>query len=81
MIVTDKEKETCDFINNMLHRGATVSKCVGAYSGEEKSMITTVLNRAQAGMLKKFLKEMDPSAFTVITNSSDIIGKGFRIVS
>ena len=44
-------------------------------------MITTVLNRAQAGELKKYLKEIDPGAFTVITNSSDIVGKGFRIVS
>ena len=81
IIVTDKEKEACDFIHNMLHRGATIAKCVGSYSGEEKSMITTVLNRAQAGELKKFLKETDPDAFTVITNSSDIVGKGFRIVS
>ena len=81
IIVTNKEKEACDFIHNMLHRGATISKCVGSFSGEEKSMITTVLNRAQAGMLKKFLKETDPGAFTVITNSSDIVGKGFRIVS
>lgn len=81
IIVTDKEKEACDFIHNMLHRGATIAKCIGSYSGEEKSMITTVLNRAQAGELKKFLKETDPGAFTVITNSSDIVGKGFRIVS
>lgn len=81
IIVTNKEKEACDFIHNMLHRGATISKCIGSYSGEEKSMITTVLNRTQAGMLKKFLKETDPGAFTVITNSSDILGKGFRIVS
>ena len=44
-------------------------------------MIITVLTRTQAGMLKKYLKEVDPSAFTVITNSSDIVGKGFRIVS
>ena len=80
-IVTSREKEACDFIHNMLHRGATVSKCVGSFSGEEKSMITTVLSRTQAGMLKKYLKEADPGAFTVITNSSDIIGKGFRIVS
>ncbi len=81
IIVTSRQKEACDFIHNMLHRGATISKCVGSYSGEEKSMITTVLSRAQAGMLKKYLKEIDPTAFTVITNSSDIIGKGFRIVS
>lgn len=80
IIVTQKEREACDFIHNMLHRGATISKCTGSFTGEEKSMITTVLNRTQAGMLKKYLKEIDPSAFTVITNSSDIVGKGFRIV-
>lgn len=81
IIVTKMEKEACDFINNILHRGATISPCKGSFTGEEKSMIVTVLNRTQAGMLKKYLKEVDPSAFTVITNSSDIVGKGFRIVS
>ena len=81
IIITQREKEACDFINNILHRGATVSKCTGSYTNEEKSMIITVLTRMQAGMLKKYLKEVDPQAFTVITNSSDIIGKGFRIVS
>ena len=81
IIVTNKEREVCDFINNTIHRGASISKCVGSFTGEEKSMISVVLNRTQAGLLKKFLKEVDPSAFTVITNSSDIIGKGFRIVS
>lgn len=80
IIVTNKDKEVCDFINNSLHRGASVSKCVGSFTGEEKSMISVVLNRTQAGLLKKYLKETDPSAFTVITNSSDIVGKGFRIV-
>ncbi len=81
IIITQREKEACDFINNILHRGATVSKCTGSYTNEEKSMIITVLTRMQAGMLKKYLKEVDPQAFTVITNSSDIIGKGFRIVN
>lgn len=81
VVVTDKEKEACEFIHNILHRGATVAKCKGSFTGEEKSMITTVLNRSQAGLFKKYLKELDPSAFTVITNSSDIVGKGFRIVS
>lgn len=81
IIVTKHEQEACDFINNILHRGATVSPCKGSFTGEEKSMIITVLTRTQAGMLKKYLKEVDPSAFTVITNSSDIVGKGFRIVS
>ncbi len=80
IIVTSKEKEVCDFINNELHRGATVSKCEGSFSHVEKKMIIAVLNRQQATMLKLFLKQTDPNAFTIITNSSDILGKGFRIV-
>lgn len=77
-IITDKEEEICKFINKNLHRGATVSVCAGAFSGADHKMIITVLNRGQAVMLKHYIKEIDPHAFTMITNSSDILGKGFR---
>ncbi|MBO4976373.1 MAG: YitT family protein [Lachnospiraceae bacterium] len=79
-IITDKDTEICDYINKELHRGATVSVCSGAFTGENRKMIITVLNRGQAVQLKQFIKETDKHAFTVITNSSDILGKGFRTV-
>ena len=79
-IITDKDKEICDYINNELHRGATISECSGAFTGENRKMILTVLKRGQAVALKRFIKETDPQAFTMITNSSDILGKGFRTV-
>ena len=79
-IITDKDKEICEFINSELHRGATVSVCSGAFTGEDRRMIITVLNRNQAVLLKQFIKKTDKNAFTMITNSSDILGKGFRTV-
>lgn len=79
-IITDKDKEICDYINNELHRGATISECSGAFTGENRRMILTVLKRGQAVALKRFIKETDPHAFTMITNSSDILGKGFRTI-
>ena len=79
-IITDKDKEICEFINSELHRGATVSVCSGAFTGEDRKMIITVLNRNQAVLLKQFIKKTDINAFTMITNSSDILGKGFRTV-
>lgn len=79
-IITDKDNEICEFINKELHRGATVSECSGAFTGENRKMILTVLKRGQAVALKRFIKETDPHAFTMITNSSDILGKGFRTV-
>ena len=80
MIITDKPDEICEFINNELHRGATVSECMGAFTSDEKKLIITVLSRNQAILLKMFIKKTDKHAFSVITNSSDILGKGFRTV-
>lgn len=80
LIITDKDKEICEFINTELHRGATVSCCSGAFTGEERKIIITVLYRGQAVLLKQYIKQVDAHAFTVITNSSDVLGKGFRTV-
>ena len=79
-IITDKDKEICEFITKDLHRGATVSMCTGAFTHDDKRIIITVLNRPQAVALKQYIKSVDPKAFTVITNSSDILGRGFRTI-
>lgn len=78
-IITSRADEILDFINNKLHRGATVSLASGSFSHEDKKMILTVLSRGQAMQLKEFIATTgDGTDFTIITNSSDIIGKGFR---
>jgi uncharacterized membrane-anchored protein YitT (DUF2179 family) len=78
-IITSRENEIVEFINNKLHRGATVSMCTGSFTHEDKKIIITVLSRTQAMQLKTYIKETgDGSDFTIITNSSDIVGKGFR---
>lgn len=78
-IITSRDNEIVEFINNKLHRGATVSMCTGSFTHEDKKIIITVLSRTQAMQLKTYIQETgDGSDFTIITNSSDIIGKGFR---
>jgi len=80
IVVTEEKEQICEYIHKNLKRGATVSECCGSYTGSKKSMIITVLNREQAMRLKLYIKEIDPRAFSIITNSSDILGKGFRTV-
>ena len=41
-------------------------------------MILTVMKRSQAVQLRNFVRRHEPGAFITITNSSEIIGKGFR---
>ena len=77
-IITTNPKPICDFIHHDLHRSATIYKAEGAYSHTEKNIVLVVLKRSQAVRLRRFIKDVEPTAFMMITNSSEIIGKGFR---
>ena len=77
-IITTHPKEICDYIVNELHRGATTYKGEGYYTHEDRTIVLTALYRRQASQLQKFARQTDPKAFILITNSSEIVGKGFR---
>jgi len=77
-IVCENPKPICEYILTSLHRSATVFDAKGAFSDKDKKIILTVMNRAQAIHLRKFIKQYDPAAFIFITNTSEIIGRGFR---
>lgn len=77
-IITTKPEEICDFISTALNRGATTYDASGAFTHEHKTIVITVLRRNQAILLQKYIKRVDPHAFIMITNTSEIIGKGFR---
>ena len=77
-VITSKPDEIIQFIVEELHRGATRIKGEGAFTHEDKTVILTVVNRPQAVLLRKQAKQIDPSCFILITNTTEIIGKGFR---
>jgi len=77
-IVCDDPEPICKYITDELHRSATVYKAEGAYEHHEKTIILTVMKRFQAVQLRNYIKSTQPHAFIMITNSSEIIGKGFR---
>lgn len=79
-VVCDEPEEICDFIVHTLNRSATVCLAQGAFSGKDKYIIFTALNRPQAIKLRNFIKESQPEAFILISNTSEIIGKGFHSI-
>ena len=79
-VVCDNPKPICDFIVQELNRSATVCHAQGAFSGKDKYVIFTALNRPQAVRLRNFIKDEEPSAFILISNTSEISGKGFHNV-
>ncbi len=77
-IITDYPDEIAHYIHTEINRGVTRHECIGTYDNKEKSVLTSVVNRPQAKLLKDYIKAVDKHAFVIITNSSNIIGKGFR---
>ena len=79
-VVCSEPKEICKFIEKELGRGATLVNAKGAFTGNNKYIILTVLSPSQAVKLRNFIKENSPGAFLLISNTSEIIGKGFHSV-
>lgn len=77
-IITDKPREIYDFITKQLHRGATIYNAEGVFEHSNKTIILTAQNKQQGIKLQEKIKQTDPHAFVMITDTSEIIGKGFR---
>lgn len=77
-IVTSKPEEISRYITAGIHRGFTKIQGVGGYTGEQRTVLLTVCRRMEGVKLRKIVKQIDPGAFIIVSNSSEIIGKGFR---
>jgi uncharacterized membrane-anchored protein YitT (DUF2179 family) len=77
-IITKKPKEINEYIMRDIRHGVTTYPAKGEYTGEEKTVIITVCRRSEAIKLRRRVLEIDPSAFIIITKTSEIMGKGFR---
>jgi len=78
MIVSDEYESIAAKIKNDLVRGATILSGTGAYSGQERKMVYSVMSRRELEILKLHIKEVDPEAFVNVTEANEIIGKGFQ---
>ena len=51
---------------------------MGSYSKKEKDVIMCACNNKQMYTIKKMVHTMDPQAFTVIMESNEVVGEGFK---
>ena len=80
-IISSNPEPICDFIQNVLHRSTTLYNAEGGYSHENKKVILCALDRRQAVILQRYIRQTDDSAFIMITKSSETFGKGFRLTA
>jgi len=78
MIVTTKTEEICKALSADFGHGITLLKVQGYYSGEDRYAIYFVVNRFQITRVKNEVRHIDPRAFFVVTEVSDMLGTSLR---
>lgn len=77
-VICDDAESICHYIIKDLNRSATICDAKGAFTDHNKKIILTVMSRSEALQLQHYIKKNHPEAFILITNTSEIIGRGFR---
>lgn len=72
-IISEKEAEIRSFILNRLHSGATIYEVRGAYDGQPKTEIITIVDKNEYALLMSYLLKTDPSAFVTVYTVSEVI--------
>ncbi|MEG1165390.1 MAG: YitT family protein [Oscillospiraceae bacterium] len=76
-IISEYSDEIKAAIVEKLDRGVTLLSGKGAYSGQEKQILLCVVKRRQIVEIKKIIKNIDKTAFVIVTDTRDVFGQGF----
>ena len=60
-----------------LDRGMTVLSATGGFTGEDQSVLMVVLSGGEVPRLRAIVAEEDPEAFVVISDVTEVLGRGF----
>lgn len=77
-IISDEYEKIGDSITSRLGRGVTYLKGEGAFTGDDKKVIFSVITRLEEAKLKSIVDDLDPSAFLAIGNIHDVKGGRFK---
>lgn len=77
LIVSEHSHRIAPEILSRLGRGATLLEGRGAYTGNKKNVVLTVINSFQLKRLEELVFTIDSQAFVIVENTLNVIGKGF----
>lgn len=75
LIVSSDPRAVVDQILEKVHRGVTLLKGEGAYTGAERDVVLTVTTLTEIPKLKELVFGIDPDAFVIINDTLEVLGK------
>ncbi|CAN7203643.1 YitT family protein [Rossellomorea sp. LjRoot5] len=80
LIITTRQEEVREGILNKIDRGVTKLSAYGGYTDDERPILMCVVDQTEFTKLKQLVKTIDPAAFVVTMDASEVLGEGFKRV-
>lgn len=81
VIISKDPDALANAIIGELGRGLTLLKGKGYYTGQERDVIMCAVRRSEAAQLRTVIRKIDPSAFIIMCEASEVIGFGFKPIT
>lgn len=78
MIISNDHRKIADRVNTEMERGCTILEGRGSYTNESRPVLMIAVSRQQFFILKKIVYQVDPAAFVLALDATEIIGEGFK---
>lgn len=78
LVMSDHPREIADQIIARVGRGVTFLQGEGAYSGQKRQVLLCAVRDPQYYRIKAIINEVDPNAFLIAAEASEILGYGFN---
>lgn len=78
-IISEETEAITAAILHDLDRGLTRLKGAGGYTGEERTVLMVVVSQTEVSRLKELVRNVDPAAFIIISETREVLGEGFKL--
>ncbi len=81
LIVTEHGATVSKAIDDCCGRGSTILRGEGGYRQDAKQVVMCACDNKQMYFVQQTVKQIDPSAFTIVLESNEVHGEGFHMFS
>jgi uncharacterized membrane-anchored protein YitT (DUF2179 family) len=78
-VVSEKSDDISKIILQNLDRGLTKLSGLGGYTDEKRTVLMVVMEQSEITRFKNLVEAIDPTAFIIISNTHEVLGKGFNL--
>jgi uncharacterized membrane-anchored protein YitT (DUF2179 family) len=77
-IISERQNELRPKILSEIDRGVTRLEGIGGYTDHPRPVLLCVVSQNEITKLKQLVKEVDPKAFVIVTQATEVLGEGFK---